>query len=613
MRIGFKLVLGFVILSIIAAGLGLWTDWTNRAVRNEVDSLAHNSIVDFADATEMQLALMSSHTTAAELLEARRIQSTAEAAPYIALIRQRLSEFRRSFARTQQKRAQTLREAAAERSDLASTSLDRARATAVDPLLEAYREHSQALERFLEAANQDNERAAEILYGELTPHLQREVLPLLESFKQSAEQQFAAGVRSVDATLTTATKRGHLVTTISLASSILLGLVFSQLIAKPLARLTATARELGRGNLSARSNIQLADEIGVLAGAIDQMATQLQSTMVSKAEVDNILQSMREMLVVTDSTGRIVTVNRSVVQMLGYSDAELAGKAWTLLFPDLADKALPLTGGEQQVATKTGKRFPVHCSGAALRSADDSVAGYVLVALDISEQKRAENALRDSLTEKELLLRELHHRVKNNLQIISSLLQLQGRETRDPIASRLLKESEARVRSMSLIHEQLYCSADLSEVDFQEYLSRLAQHLSSSSDDVRIEVQADPIRLPISQAVPCGMIVNELVTNAVEHAFPGIAGGKVTITVRIDNRRCHVSVMDDGVGIDAAAAQAHPSLGLQIVRALVDQLRAQISIGHQNGACISVSFDLDNQGQRHSSFNGQAQQTMLSS
>src|SRR5205085_5594845 len=206
------------------------------------DSLAHNSIVDFADATEMQLALMSSHTTAGELLEARRKQSTADPAPFIATIRQRLREFRRSFARMQQKRAQVARDTAEKGSNIEPTAQSRSQPTVVDPLLAAFREYSQRLERFLEAASQDNERAAEILYREMTPHLQKEVLPLLESFKQTAEQPFAAGVRNVDATLSTATRRGHLVTTISLASSILLGLVFSQLIAKPLARLTATAR-----------------------------------------------------------------------------------------------------------------------------------------------------------------------------------------------------------------------------------------------------------------------------------------------------------------------------------------------------------------------------------
>jgi two-component sensor histidine kinase len=176
----------------------------------------------------------------------------------------------------------------------------------------------------------------------------------------------------------------------------------------------------------------------------------------------------------------------------------------------------------------------------------------------------------------------------------------------------LLKESEARVRSMSLIHEQLYRSPDLSEVDFKEYLARLAQHLASTVEGVRIEARADAIRLPIGQAVPCGMIVNELVTNAVEHAFQGIDSGTITISASVVNQRCQVSVTDDGVGMVAAAAQAHPSLGLQIVRALVDQLHANISIEGRDGTQVTVSFELDNLVQQHASFNGQARQTISS-
>ena len=175
----------------------------------------------------------------------------------------------------------------------------------------------------------------------------------------------------------------------------------------------------------------------------------------------------------------------------------------------------------------------MHWAASELREPSGGLQGIVCAALNITERKLAEQRLRASLAEKEVLLKEVHHRVKNNLQIISSLLTLQARETTDADAHRMFEECQGRIRSMALIHEQLYQSGELARIDFCEYARRLCAHLVDSVGALdgrvalRIDVTAAP--LPLNLAIPCGMILNELVSNALKHAFPGGRRGQIVV------------------------------------------------------------------------------------
>ena len=188
------------------------------------------------------------------------------------------------------------------------------------------------------------------------------------------------------------------------------------------------------------------------------------------------------------------------------------------------------------------------------------VADQLAIALEnarlFSERQQFEEQLLTSLREKEVLLKEIHHRVKNNLQVISSLLSLQADTSGDQHLRTLLGESRNRVRSMALVHERLYHSDDLGRVEFQEYVSTLAAELvrSFGHPGVTCTVQADPISLGIDTAVPCGLILNEMLTNALKHAFPGDMTGTVTIEVnRIDDEHVRLSVRDSGKGFPPEA------------------------------------------------------------
>jgi two-component sensor histidine kinase len=214
------------------------------------------------------------------------------------------------------------------------------------------------------------------------------------------------------------------------------------------------------------------------------------------------------------------------------------------------------------------------------------------------EVVKSEEAVRSSLREKETLLREIHHRVKNNLQVIVSLLRLQARNLKDPLARAIFEESQNRVYSISLVHEMLYGAGDLAQIDFCDYLRTLTKGLADgwkrSGASVDVVVEAAEVRLGVDTAIPCGLIVTELVTNALKHAFPNSGSGSIRVAVITEPEGwLQLTVQDNGVGISEDLDHRRAgSLGLKLVDSLVRQLDAKIEIGRNGGACFRIHFKL---------------------
>jgi PAS domain S-box-containing protein len=224
------------------------------------------------------------------------------------------------------------------------------------------------------------------------------------------------------------------------------------------------------------------------------------------------------------------------------------------------------------------------------------IKGVIEYVRDITERKQAEEAQKASLREKEILLKEIHHRVKNNMQVISSLLSLQSRHLDDPKAIGMFKDSQHRIRSMALVHEKLYQSKDLSRIDFRQYLENLVVYLVHSyqvdSGRVRLKLDVGDAALDINTAVPCGLIVNELVTNALKHAFPGGRTGRVRVTLRPGAEgRFILTVADNGIGFpEAVDFQKTDTLGMQLVTMLVDQLDGTLTLERKRGTAFRIAF-----------------------
>ncbi len=218
------------------------------------------------------------------------------------------------------------------------------------------------------------------------------------------------------------------------------------------------------------------------------------------------------------------------------------------------------------------------------------------IARDITDRKQAEEQLHASLREKEVLLREIHHRVKNNLQVISSLLNLQSRIVSDPLVLQIFKECQNRVRSMALVHEKLYRSGDLSRVNFGDYIRNMVYHLSHvhqvDPNRIQLKQEVEEILLDVNTAIPCGLILNELISNSFKHAFPEGRSGEVHVQFkRQEDGKLLLAVADNGIGLpETLDIHKTSTLGMQFITLLTQQLDAAIELRHQPGTEYRILF-----------------------
>ncbi|MEM1172035.1 MAG: PAS domain-containing protein [Cyanobacteria bacterium P01_H01_bin.35] len=227
---------------------------------------------------------------------------------------------------------------------------------------------------------------------------------------------------------------------------------------------------------------------------------------------------------------------------------------------------------------------------------NNSFAGYIGSCIDISDRKQAETQIQNSLQEKEVLLKEIHHRVKNNLHIISNLLDLQSDYIEDEKVLELFGDSQNRIQTMALIHEQLYQSKDLGQIDFTEYIHTLMDNLlcsySSRENIINPIINAEHINLNLETAIPCGLIINELVTNSLKYAFPNGKNGEIGLELHQDEKeKIYLKIRDNGIGIPADFDWKNSSsLGLKLVRILSKQLKAEIEFDGSQGTVVSLIF-----------------------
>jgi PAS domain S-box-containing protein len=239
------------------------------------------------------------------------------------------------------------------------------------------------------------------------------------------------------------------------------------------------------------------------------------------------------------------------------------------------------------------------CTEQSTIAVSDERGGIVAVegiARDVTLRMQMEDRLKKSLKEKEVLLTEIHHRVKNNMQIISSLLSIQSQNISDPSIMNLFTDTQNRIHSIALIHNIMYKSKNLGSVDFEEYVQDLAsillRSLAVDREKIKLHIDAIDVRLDINRAIPCGLIINEIVSNSIKHAFPGERTGDVRISFSgEDPDRYTLLVRDNGIGIDGNIdLDRTDSIGLTIVRDLTLQLKGTLGIHNDNGTEIRVEF-----------------------
>ncbi len=321
-----------------------------------------------------------------------------------------------------------------------------------------------------------------------------------------------------------------------------------------------------------------------------------------------IVDSSSDAIIGQSLKGIVTSWNRGAARLFGYAPEEIIGKPMALLIPGNAirkeEEILSQINLDRQVARvelvrshKDGREIPVSVTISPIIDPAGGVVGISQIARDITEQKEAERRMRLSLKEKEILLKEIHHRVKNNLQVISSLLSLQSGQLSEPSAVRALADCQNRVQSIALVHENLYQVENPSHVDLGQYVRTLMANLCHSQNaaerGISTRLDANGIRLGIDKAIPCGLIINELVTNSLKHAFPGRTGSVYVGFRRSSDQKLELLVEDDGVGLPGKEPKNATTLGLHLVYTLAKQLRADVEVHHQQGMAFKFRFPVE--------------------
>ncbi len=350
--------------------------------------------------------------------------------------------------------------------------------------------------------------------------------------------------------------------------------------------------------------------IGSILVAGEERAQLLADVRTSEAKYRHLYECLIDGFVGVDMQGRLQLWNPAFEAILGYSESELRTLTYQDLTPErwhaseariVAEQVLVRGYSdlyEKEYRRRDGRVFPVELRTHLLRDASGQPVGMWAIVRDITERKQAEANLRASLEDKEILLKEIHHRVKNNLQVVSSLLNLEMRQIDHPAAQAFLRDAQNRVHSMALLHETLYRSETISRVNFPSYVRTLCEHIARShagdGRHVHIRHRLDDVHLDLDQAVTLGLIINELVSNSFKHAFPNRRPGTISLNLEpSDTNRLRLRIEDDGVGLPADFAPTQlTTLGLRLVDSLVSQLGGSWKHAPAPGTAWDIEFPL---------------------
>jgi PAS domain S-box-containing protein len=361
-------------------------------------------------------------------------------------------------------------------------------------------------------------------------------------------------------------------------------------------------------------------DLWILEFVSDQIAIAISKKRAEQALTDSeqfnraIIENSPLAISARDNKGRLLVANKAWMKIWNKSEADLEDDYRAreqFQFNERDDyleeyrnniREIYQNGGEIYISElRIGKRQPsavkkwISQYFYALKSEKSEVDKVIIITEDITQRKISEEKIKASLIEKEILLKEVHHRVKNNMQVISSMLNLQSNYIKDTKALSLFKDSQNRVKSMALIHEKLYQSKNFDQIDFEQYITVLINYLFRSfnvaGNQIKTQIDSEAVMLDITKAIPCGLILNELVSNSLKHAFPNNREGNIHLEFKKVNSNFEIRYEDDGIGLPPDFDFRNTdSLGMQIVNALVKQLHGDITFVVDQGTEFRLKF-----------------------
>lgn len=468
--------------------------------------------------------------------------------------------------------------------------------------------------------------------------LQREIIERSKAEKDLRHaQQYARSIIDSSLDMIVATDIDYRINEFNSAAESTFGYTREEVIGEPLSMLFSDEKEMNKvveritveGSLaneiinrkkdgsffiSFLSASVLKNDKGEIVGA---MGVSRDITAIKKAEEELRLSEERHRAIYDQAyigiariakMGRFLLANERLCDMLGYSADELYRKTFYELgvqeeveeglvdWDQLLSGRIKNFSREQTYVRKDGELLSANVTVSLVRDSNDSPNYFVAVFEDITERKEYERQLEESIKEKEVLLKEVHHRVKNNMQVISSILNLQSSYIDDETALSILRESQDRIKSMSFVHESLYQSKTLSEVNFSEYIQNIARNLFHSygrpEGGLSLDFDLEELYLNLDTSIPCGLIINEVVSNSLKYAFKGRETGLIRIEFsKLSDGKLKLIISDDGIGLpsDFDIDNAE-SLGLQLVTTLITQISGVLQIDTTNGTQFNIVF-----------------------
>lgn len=609
MRLGTKLLLSFLAVAFLVLLTGSLSYYLSNEIKTDLIYESQQSATELQILTEMTVTLQNSMLyTRNFLTESEKLREGDQSLRTSSQVRQARETIIRSIDRFLDAYNDYSNQAS--RNVLESPELlqlHQRMDTLMDSLIVAYGPYRGLIDELLDQ-NMEENYGEEIFNVTIEPYFRNTLLPLLENLRTNSNMFLDLQQAKLEDRADQTVRRIILITILGFAASLLFAFIIYRSITQPVNTLTTAAKKIGSGNLDQRIKLRSKDELSRLADTFNQMAENLSKSMVSRSYVNNIIQSMGDMLFVTDDEGYIQMSNKTVHRKLGYNNADLEHfSVWNIIEENEREKIkttivnndLAINELETKIVSKEGHVLPVILSTSVLSDEVNEDVRLVFVASDISVQKESEQRISESLREKNILLAEIHHRVKNNLAVISGLLQMQMWNLEDESAKIALQHSQLRIQSIALVHEKLYQNETFANINISDFARELVDAVSDAfkqpEQNIKLNYRMDDIKMNVNQAVPLSLLLNECIVNCYKHAFKNSDTGEINIELDTIGKKVQIKVADNGHGLpESFDFENQQTLGVTLIRTLVSQLRGEAnytSNGH--GTRFSFEFELE--------------------
>jgi len=398
---------------------------------------------------------------------------------------------------------------------------------------------------------------------------------------------------------------------VMLSLYIFLGRVLSKNISDPILVLKEAATEINKGNLNVKAKVIRSDEIGELATDFNEMTAQLQNSMNDLKDSEEKFRTLAakipgmvfQMSFKSDGSYYFKYLSPGATEVFGLPESLENFEVGHHIHPEDREKFISSVikavnnktdwNSEGRLMQQDGTIKWFHGLSSPTIIGDEIVFNGIF--LDITVEKTAELEIKKSLVEKETLLQEIHHRVKNNLQVVSSIIKMESFFIKNEEVKSILNNTSARVEAMGLLHNKLYKTKDFTRIDMNDYIASIIEQLKSvysfNFSNIKIKLEIDKIFFNIETAMPCGLIINEVITNSMKYAFPKNSNGEIGIVINENNGLFTMKIYDTGIGIpENVSFDKNSRLGLQLVFMLTKQFQGTVSIERNNGTVFIITF-----------------------